>query len=147
LGWVVSGVLIVLSLIINRNDRIAQGPWLFTEQQLTKFESTLANEIKGKVAIEYSNRDAKRVRGLALKLKEVLAKSGYDVWGYVAGFIETGELVTGFRIEIVKGQPSDSVGAGIQRALIAAGFETPGYTRAGNNYPEDTAVIYVGMKP
>jgi hypothetical protein len=144
----VTGSFIVASLVINRNDRVAQGPWVLSPTQESTLVEGLGLTLKGKVALEYSNSDSKRVYGFAMKLKEILERSGYEVWGYVASYIQSsGEPISGIRVEIVKGQPSDYVGAGLQKALIAAGIDAPGIERQNNNYASDTAVIRVGSKP
>jgi hypothetical protein len=147
-GWLVTGGFILTSLVVNRNDRVVQGPWILTPRQESKFIEGLKTAVKGKVALEYSNSDTKRVRGFALKLEELLKQSGYDVWGYVASYIQSsGEPINGIRVEIVKSQSSDSVGAGIQKAFVAAGIEAPGVERQNQNYQPDTALIRVGNKP
>ncbi|WP_143201362.1 hypothetical protein, partial [Bradyrhizobium sp. NAS96.2] len=71
-GWLVTGCFIITSLVINRNDRVAQGPWILTPAQEAKFVESLKSAVKGKMALEYSNADAKRVYGYAAKLKELL---------------------------------------------------------------------------
>ena len=147
-GWLATGCFIIASLVVNRNDRVAQGPWVLSPAQESKFIEDLKTAVKGKVALEYSNSDAKRVRGFAMKLKDVLEKSGYEVWAYVASYIQSSGVPTsGIRVEIVKGQPSDYVGAGIQKAFIAAGIDAPGIERQNNNYEPDTVLIKVGNKP
>jgi hypothetical protein len=147
-GWLVTGGFIVASLIVNRNDRIAQGPWILTLTQESKFVESLKSATKGKVALEYANSDSKRVYGLAMRLKAILEQSGYDVWGYVASYTQSsGEPISGIRVEIVTSQPSDAVGGGIQRAFVAAGIDAMGTIRRNNNYEPDTALILVGNKP
>jgi len=147
-GWVVTGGFIIASLVIYRNDRVTQGPWILTPAQESKFADGLKMAFKGKVALEYGNSDAKRVYGFASKLKEVFETSGYDVWGYMPSYIQSsGEPIKGIRIEVVKDQPSDHVGAGIQQAFIAAGIDAPGVERQNNNHPPDTALIMIGTKP
>ncbi|WP_316229041.1 hypothetical protein [Bradyrhizobium sp. SZCCHNR1070] len=143
-GWLVTGALILSSLVINRNDRVRQGPWEFSETQQTELVAALKASPKGKIRIEYSSADQKRARDFALKLKAVFEQAGYDVWGYLGAFHQaTGEPRTGLELNVAKGSPSDYVGAGIQKALQGAGFEALG-TVGGET---DTVVLYVGIKP
>ncbi|WP_210190292.1 hypothetical protein, partial [Bradyrhizobium sp. NAS96.2] len=82
------------------------------------------------------------------KAERTAEKSGYDVWGYVASYIQSsGEPIKGIRIEIVKGQPSDFVGHDLQNAFTNAGIDAPGVERQNNNFGPDTALIRVGEKP
>jgi hypothetical protein len=147
-GWLVTGFFIFTSLVLNRNDRIKQGPWQFSGSQQTKFVELLSGAVKGKIALEYSKADEKRAHDFAVKLKAIFEAAGYDVWGYMPAFIQSsGEPITGVQIQVVKGQPSDEVGSYIQKAFQNIGFEAPGVTRNNNNYPDDTALILVGIKP
>lgn len=147
-GWLATGAIIFATLVVNRNDRVKQGSWEFSKEQVTNFGASLKDAVKGKIAIEYTKADEKRARDFALKLKAIFESSGYDVWGYMLAFIQSsGDPVTGIQIGIKKGQPSDIVGGFIQRAFQKIGFDAQGVVRTDNNYEDDRAVILVGIKP
>ena len=148
IGWLIGGAIIFATLVVNRNDRVKQGPWEFSAQQAANFATSLKDAIKGKVAIEYTKADEKRSRDFALKLKAIFESSGYDVWGYMPAFIQSsGDPITGIQIRIKKGQQSDVVGGVIQRAFQKIGFNAEGVVGTDNNYEDDRAVILVGIKP
>jgi hypothetical protein len=147
-GWLATGAIIFATLVVNRNDRVKQGSWEFSKEQVANFAASLKDAVKGKIAIEYTKADEKRARDFALKLKAIFESSGYDVWGYMPAFIQSsGDPVTGIQIGIKKGQPSDIVGGFIQRAFQKIGFDAQGVVRTDNNYEDDRAVILVGIKP
>jgi hypothetical protein len=63
-------------------------------------------------------------------------------------FIQSsGDPITGIQIAIKKDQPSDAVGGFIQRAFKAIGIEAAAVVSANNNYEDDRAVLFVGIKP
>ena len=148
LGWLAASAVLAGTLIVSRVERLQQGPWLLSEDEQKAFVTALKNERRGKVSIEYSSIDARRVYGFAEKLKQILEREGYEVWNYLSGFLEAGRPPQlGISIGVVKNAESDVVGGGIQRALSAAGIDAKGLIRIDNNYPVETAVIYVGAKP
>ena len=119
-------VLLVLGLLASafehrEGERLplqkAQAPWELSPQQEEVFISQLKKAPKGKVAIEYIRSDDIRSRDFAVKIKSILADSGYDVWGYMAGFMQAdAPPLVGIRISI-KDEKSDIVGGGLQRAF------------------------------
>src|SRR5262249_15561337 len=102
---------------------------------------------KGRVAIEYIRSDEARSRKFAVELRDTLKSAGYDVWGYMAGFMQAdAPPLVGIRIS-VKDQKSDLVGGGLQRAFKAIGIEAEGIRRSDQTYEDDFVVVYVGIKP
>jgi len=127
----------------------AQAPWELSPQQEEVFISQLKKAPKGKVAIEYIRSDEIRSRDFAVKIKSILADSGYDVWGYMAGFTQAdAPPLVGIRISI-KDEKSGIVGGGLQRAFKAIGISAEGVRRPVQDatYEDDYTVIYVGRKP
>jgi hypothetical protein len=128
-------------------DRRISGPWLLSSRQKEAFRESLKDAPKGKVAIEYIRSDEVRSRDFAVRVRDVLKDSGYEVWGYMPGFeqADTPPLV-GVQI-IVKNQQSDIVGGGLQRAFQSIGIDAKGARRTNNNYEDDFVVIWIGIKP
>jgi hypothetical protein len=147
-SWIVGGVFIFASLVINRNERLKQGGWEFSKEQEKTLSASLKDAVKGKIAIEYTRADEKRAHDFALKLKAIFESSGYDVWAYMPAFTQaSGDPVTGIQIQIKRNQPSDTVGSFIQRAFKEINIEATGVVSTNNNYEDDRAVILVGIKP
>ena len=126
-----------------------QAPWPLSDSQKQDFIAHLKDAPKGKVAIEYIRSDETRSREFAVRIRDILKDSGYDVWGYMAGFMQAdAPPLIGVQIT-VKNQQSDIVGGGLQRAFQAIGFPASGGRRAAQDstYDDDMAVIFIGMKP
>jgi len=80
-------------------------------------------------------------------LRDVLKDSGYEVWGYMAAFMQAdAPALVGIRIS-TDNEESGTVGEGLQRAFKAAGIDAQGVRRSDQTYERDFAVIYVGTKP
>jgi hypothetical protein len=143
------GALLTAGAAIGRYyvDRRISGPWLLSSRQQEAFRGSLKDAPKGKVAIEYIRSDEARSRDYAVKIRDILKDSGYDVWGYMPAF-EQGDAspIVGVQI-IVKNQQSDIVGGGLQKAFRAIGIDAKGARRTDNNYEDDFVVIWIGMKP
>jgi hypothetical protein len=165
IGWLVTGLLMFATLYANRNDRVKSAhqvdeittqltatqeklaPWKLSDVQEETFMAYLKDAPKGRVAIEYIRSDEKRSRDFAIKIKDMLAASGYDVWGYMAGFEQADSPpLIGVQI-LIKDKQSDVVGGFIQRAFKGIGIEAEGAHRANNNYEDDRVVIWIGIKP
>jgi len=107
-------------------DRHISGPWILSAREKETFIQSLKDAPKGKVAIEYMRSDEPRSREFAVKIRDILKDSGYEVLGYMAGFMQAdAPPLVGVRIS-VKDQTSDTVGGGLQRAFQAVGIRTEG---------------------
>jgi hypothetical protein len=152
-GWVVgsliTGVFIFANLYVGRLDREKSGPWQLSQQQEITLLELFKKAPKGRLAVEYSAADQLRAHKFAEKLKEIFVASGYDVWGYMPSFVETGgPALVGLRVDVKKSnETSDNVGGHIQRAFIAIDFDAPGRNITSNNYEDDFVVVRVGIKP
>jgi hypothetical protein len=123
------------------------APWTLSDAQEKQFLAYLKDAPKGRVAIEYIRSDEKRSRDVAVKIKNMLVTEGYDVWGYMVGFEQADSPpLVGVQIRI-KDKQSDVVGGYIQRAFDEIGIKAKGVRRTDNNYPDDTVVIWIGIKP
>lgn len=164
-GFVVTGFFLFAGLYVNRFERVksaaemekskgaleqlqeAQQPWQFSAQQRDRFIAALTDAVKGKVAVEYIRSDERRAYPFAMEMKRILDASGYDVWGHVPGFEQAGSApLVGVGI-IIKDKQSDIVGGFLQRAFKQAGIEAVGMRRTNNNYEDDRAIIWIGIRP
>jgi len=130
-------------------DHRISGPWPLSLREKETFLQSLKDAPKGKVAIEYIRSDEARSRDFAVRIRDMLKNSGYEVWGYMAGFMQAdAPPLVGVRIS-VKDQKSDIVGGALQRAFQSIGIHAQGTRRADQDatYDDDCAVIYIGMKP
>lgn len=124
-----------------------QAPWELTTEQKAVFTAQLISAPKGRVAIEYIRSDEARSRKFAVVLRDILKNAAYDVWGYMAGFMQAdAPPLVGIQISI-KDQKSNLVGGGLQRAFKAIGIQADGVHRSDQTYEDDFVVIYVGVKP
>lgn len=130
-------------------DRRIAGPWLLSSRDEQTFRASLKDAPKGKVAIEYIRSDEARSRPFAVKIQHVLKAAGYDVWGYMAGFMQAdAPPLIGIQIS-AKDEKSNTVAGGLQRAFKAIGFDARVVHRRPQDatYDDDFAVAYIGMKP
>ena len=128
-------------------DRRINGPWLLSSSEERAFRASLKDAPKGKVAIEYIRSDEARSRDFAVRVRDILTDSGYEVWGYMPGFEQAdAPPLVGVQIN-VKNQQSDIVGGGLQRAFQSVGIDTKGARRTNNNYEDDFVVVWIGTKP
>jgi hypothetical protein len=155
LGWLigslVTGGVLLATLHYNRNERVRvaeeKAPWRLSPQQEQVIVEKITAGPKGKVAIEFSAADRIRVRDFAHKLRSVFAIGGLEVWGYIPAFREAaGPPVIGLRIGVKSGI-AETVGLSIRDALAAAGLAATIHPNNNNNYEDDFAVVFVGMKP
>jgi len=124
-----------------------QAPWPLSDSQKQEFIAHLKDAPKGKVAIEYIRSDELRSREFAVRIRDILKETGYEVWGYMPGFEQAdAPPLVGVQV-IVKNQQSDIVGGGLQRAFQAIGIDAKGAHRTNNNYEDDFVVIWIGRKP
>jgi hypothetical protein len=130
-------------------DRHINGPWTLSTREKETFLRSIKDAPKGKVAVEYIRSDEARSREFAVKIRDMLKDSGYEVWGYMAGFMQAdAPPLVGARVS-VKDQKSNVVGGGLQRAFQAVGIHAEGTQRAVQDatYDDDFVVVYIGMKP
>lgn len=125
----------------------AAAPWELTKEQRALLIARLTGAAKGRIAIEYIRSDEARSQRFATTLRDILKNVGYDVWGYMPGFMQTGAPpLVGIRISI-KDQKSSVVGRDIQQAFKAIGIEAEEMRRSDQTYEDDFVVVYVGIKP
>jgi hypothetical protein len=155
LGWLVgslvTGGVLLATLHYNRNERVRvaeeKAPWRLSPQQEQIIVERITPGPKGKVALEFSAADRVRVRDFAHKLSDLFATAGLEVWGYIPAFQEAAGLpIIGLRIGVKPGV-AESVGLSIRDALAAAGLAATVYPNNNNNYADDFAVVFVGLKP
>ena len=146
-GWLISGVFIFANLTYSRNEREKAGPWKITEAQKEKFSNSLREAPKGRVALEYTATDQVRAHALAVILKDMLEKAGYNVWGYMPAFQQTGNATPVVGIQVGIKDQSAVVGEHIKQAFETIGIDARRARMTNNNYEDDYVVILVGIKP
>lgn len=147
IGSAVTGGFILANLTLNRIEREKAGPWKITEAQKEKFSNFLRDTPKGRVALEYTATDQVRAHALAVTLKDMLEKTGYDVWGYMPAFQQTGNAPPVVGIQIGIKDQSAVVGEHMKQAFEAMGIDARHARMTNNNYEDDYVVIFVGIKP
>jgi hypothetical protein len=151
--FAVSGFFLFANLNLTRQERVRvaqveeqKGPWKLSDAQRQTFSDHLREAPKGNIAIEYTAADQVRSYDFAVRLRELLIAAGYDVWGHMPAFQQSGAApLIGIQIGI-KDQ-SDVLGGYMQRAFKAIGIDANGARITNNNYPDDYVVIFVGIKP
>lgn len=126
-----------------------QEPWTLSETQRQTLAIRLRNAGKGRVVIEYIRSDERRSRPFAEQITGLLRESGFDVWGYMAAFMQAGSPpLVGMQLS-VKNRESEDVAIGLQQALKTIGLDAPVRRRhpQDTTYDDDQVVIDVGMKP
>lgn len=147
-GWLATSATLFATLKVNADERERNGPWKLSSAQVQQFSAALNGAPRGHLAIEYIALDATRSQPFADKLREMLGSAGYNVWGYIPAFQQTGNVapLVGIRIG-TKAGISDSVGGPIQHAFETIGITTSHEVIMNNNYADDFVVILVGIKP
>jgi hypothetical protein len=147
IGWVVAGVLLFVNLWFGKLDRDKSGPWKINEEQKQVFSTYLQKARKGKVAVEYSASDHVRAHAFATIVKEMLEKGGYDVWGYMPTFQQTGSAPPRVGIFIGAKPIAKANAEHINGAFKASNILAQIVPQNNNNYEDDRAVVYIGIKP
>jgi hypothetical protein len=146
-GWVLAGLVLFLGLWIGKIERDKAGPWKVSEAQRASFLNYLKATPAGKVAIEYTAADQVRSHAFATIVGKMIAGGGYNVWGYMPAFQQTGNAAPLVGVKIGIKPQSRSTGEHIQKAFMSAGIEASIGPEASNNYEDDRAVVYIGIKP
>jgi hypothetical protein len=131
------------------NLKKLQEPWKLSADQMEKLRIELKGAPKGKVVVEYIRSDERRSRSCAEQIRDLLKQSGYDVWGYMAGFMQADATpLVGLQMSI-KIEESRPVATGLQKTFKTIGLDAPIYRRnpQDTTYNDDQVVIWVGMKP
>jgi hypothetical protein len=146
IGSAVTGGFIFANLTFNRIERDKAGPWRVTESQVERFSNYLKDAPKGKIAIEYSASDQVRAQAFATTIKDLLTRAGYNVWGYMPAFQQTGNSPPLVGIQIGTKDQSTAIGEVIRQAFKAIGIDASSARITNNNYEDDYVVIFIGIK-
>ena len=144
-GWLLSTLVIFVGLYIGMIERDKAGPWRLTTAEIERFTGYLKSTPSGKVAIEYTSADQVRSNAFASVLAKMVTDGGYDLWGYMPVFQQTGNVAPLIGIQIGVTSDSAPTGQHLQEAFRLAGIKAR--IARGGDYGADRATIYVGIKP
>jgi hypothetical protein len=147
IGWTLSTLVILASLYIGMKERERAGPWKLTAEQVERFTSYLKSTPPGKVAIEYTAADQVRSHAFADTLGKMIAQGGYDLWGYMPAFQQTGNAPPIKGIVIGTKAAAQTTSQRLQEAFKLVGIAAPIQNQGNDNHEADRAVVYVGIKP
>ena len=122
------------------------APRIVTEQQRNDFIHFTSNAPKGRVEI-YIEVGSQETLIYAAAIKDMLAKSGFDVAATDRAFLSTGLRTTSLTMKVKTDNPPIHAGV-IQKGFESIGIAIPGsVAEPGIEITDDAPIIYVHTKP